>query len=130
MATATKTSNKTAKGKKTVKKTVKAKVSRPARDNARLVAKASEGALSTDQVRQLRSLAKGKTLTRDDIKEAVGIGREGKYSSKWLTDLWELNNKGLLLITEPQEGERAQGHTITAKGKQALERAEKAAKSL
>ncbi len=105
------------------------KVKRPAKDDARKVAKASDGDLDTDQVRQLRALSKGKELTRDDLKEAVGIGRDGKYSQKWLDSLWALARKRPPLIAIGNyEGDRKSYHSITATGKAALKKAEDAAK--
>jgi outer membrane biosynthesis protein TonB len=109
------------------------KAKRPAKDNARKVAAAMDGELNTDQVRQLRALAqaKGKELTRGDLKEAVGIGRDGKYSQQWLDALWELARKRPpLIVIGNYEGDRKAYHSITAAGRKALEKAEAAAKKV
>jgi DNA-binding MarR family transcriptional regulator len=122
-------------GKKIAPKAKVAKANskgKPTKDDARAVAKASGGKLDTDQVRVLRALAspgQKKELTRGDLKEAVGIGREGKYSSKWLNSLWDLAEKGFI-VTPEYEGERCYYHAITAKGKKALEQSEQAYKKL
>lgn len=102
------------------------------KDDARVVAKASGGKFTTDQVRILRVLAKPgakQELTRDDIKERVGIGRDGKYSSKWLESLWDLEKRVLISISEV-EGTRAHLHAVTAKGKKVLKAIEEAHKKL
>ncbi len=116
------------------------KGSRPARDDARQVAKASDGKLTTDQVRQLRALKNGKEITRDELKVACGMKAESLYSSKWLNGLHALwNHKPALILINVEEqaveGKTDSGrrvgthfHTITAAGKQALESAEKKAK--
>lgn len=126
--------------KKTSKKGSK-KGSRPARDDARQVAKASEGKLTTDQVRQLRALKNGKEITRDDLKIGCGMKAESLYSQKWLQGLWDLNNHKPALIHITVEDAATEGgkstsgrragthfHTITPAGKAALESAEKKAK--
>lgn len=129
-----KSAKKPPKKAKKVVKAKKAKGSRPARDDARLVGKASGGVLNADMVRILRALkAAGtapdkKDISRGDIKEAVGIGRDGKYSAKWLGSLWALNEKKFIFISESEEGHHAHGHAITAKGKEVLAKAEAEAK--
>ena len=105
------------------------KVKRPAKDDARKVAAATDGSLNTDQLRILRALSSGKELTRGDLKEAVGIGRDGKYSQKWLDGLWALATKRPPLIAIGNyEKDRKSYHTITAKGKEVLKKAEEAGK--
>lgn len=129
--------------KKTSKKSKGSKKGpRPARDDARLVAKASEGKLTTDQVRQLRALKNGKEITRDELKVACGMKAESLYSSKWLNGLHALwNNKPPLIQINVEdqatEGKTTSGrrvgthfHVITAAGKHALESAEKKAKEV
>lgn len=115
---------------KAAKKVVKTGEKKAAKDDARQVAAASDGRLNIDQVRIVRSLKLGTAVTRDDLKELVGIGRDGKYSGKWLTSLVELSEKKppYLKITTPeaQEGERGgrRFHEVTAAGKAALASAE------
>lgn len=124
-----------AKAKKTTKKTAtletdvtkKKEAKKAPKDDARKVAKASNGKLDIAQVRILRVLHKNRTkrgLTRDDIKEAVGIGREGKYSGGWLKSLWDLDNKHLI-TTSNYGDDRKYYHLISETGKKVLERAEK-----
>lgn len=125
---AKKTTKKKATEKVVKKKPVKQSSSR---DDARAVAKASNGKLNIDQVRVLRALAKPgqkKEMTRGDLKEAVGIGRDGMYSGKWLKSLWALAEKGFITTPEYEE-DRLYYHTITSVGKKALASAEKAHKS-
>lgn len=107
------------------------KAKRPAKDNARKVAAAIEGELNTDQVRQLRVLSKGKDLTMGDLKEGVGIGRDGKYSQGWLDSLWALARKRPPFVTIGRyEGDRKNYVNITPAGKEALKKAESAANKL
>jgi len=132
---ASKKSAKPAKAKKEPKPK-KAKGTRPAKDDARIVAKASDGKLNPDQVRILRVLkAAKKAVDRGDIKEGVGIGRDGKYGASWLKNLWALQAHRPKYITieqpEPAQGERPKHfHQITKDGKDILETAEKAAKAV
>ncbi len=88
--------------------------------------------LNADQIRQLQALldANGKELDRGDLKEAVGIGREGKYSAKWLDALWALSRKRppLIVITN-YEGDRKAYHYLTPEGREALKKAKLAAKA-
>lgn len=101
-------------------------------DGCRGLAKASEGKLTVDQCRILRALkAAKKSIDRADLKEAVGIGRHGLYSSAWLNGLNELDESKLIKIEahEPTEGNRAKMvHGITAKGIDLLAKLEKGAK--
>lgn len=123
-----------AKAKKVAKTTtLKSKIAKEKeakktpKDDARKVAKASRGKLDIAQVRILRALGKNRTkqgLTRDDIKEAVGIGREGKYSGGWLKSLWDLDAKHLI-TTSNYGDDRRYYHLISVTGKKALETAEK-----
>jgi hypothetical protein len=102
-------------------------------DDARKVAKHSDGDLSTGQVRVLRALAGRKNpVTMAELKDAVGIGRENKYSASWLTDVKELYAPEYDYIrceTHPTEGTgRAAFHySIRPNGRKALEAAERAA---
>ena len=121
-------------GQAKAKKSSKPHKSRPAKDDARKVARASDGALNPDQVRILRVLrdnGRGE-LNRNQIKEAVGIGIDKKYSGSWLKSLWALMEQkpALMFISEyePDQKQRAHHmHSITADGRKVLERAEKAA---
>lgn len=115
-----------------VAKVKKPKVAKVVDPNApRYIAKHNDEELNADQIRQLQALVdgKGKELDRGDLKEAVGIGREGKYSQKWLDALWALARKRPpLIIIANYEGDRKAYHSITAAGKQALEKAKNSAK--
>lgn len=103
-------------------------------DGCRGLSKASEGKLTVDQCRILRALkAAKKSIDRADLKEAVGIGRHGLYSSTWLKGLNELDEAKLIKIEshEPTEGNRAKMvHGITAKGTELLVKLEKGAKEV
>jgi DNA-binding MarR family transcriptional regulator len=116
---------KAAKSKKPAKKE---KVSRPARDNARKVAKATEGKLNTDQIRVLRSLQKGKTCNMSQIKEGCGMSPDQKYSSPFLKGIHKLAEERYIKVEKDQDN-RAHGYTITEKGKSVLQKAETAAKA-
>lgn len=120
---------KKSKGAKASKGGTKGKGTRPAKDDARKVAKCSKDKLNTDQVRILRALrsAKGRELTRDDIKDAVGIGRDGKYSQTWLASLNALAEAKYMKINS-YEGQRAFSHTLTKLGEQVLAASEKSFK--
>lgn len=98
-------------------------------DGCAEVARASEGVLDTDQVRLLRAMRNGKTYTRQDLMELVGIGRGGNYSGKWAKSLRDLGPAKLVKISVDVEGGRAHLHTITQQGKKTLEKYEKLAKS-
>jgi hypothetical protein len=122
-----------AKSKAAPKKPHKVKGDKGFDIGARKVSSAVDGELNSDQIRQLRALrdAGGKELTRGDLKEAVGIGRDGKYSQAWLDSLWALARKRPPFITiSNYEGDRKAYHTITAAGKAALKKAEDAAKKV
>jgi hypothetical protein len=115
-------------------KPTKTSTKRPAKDDARKVSKHSDGSLNVDQVRILRVLrdhGRGE-LNRNQIKEAVGIGIDKKYSGTWLKSLWNLMEQKppLMFISEyqPDKNQRSHHmHSITADGRKVLERAEKAA---
>lgn len=115
-------STKSAKSSKAAAKTT---------DNARKVAKASDGKLDAAQVRILRALKNGKEVDRAELKELVGIGRDGKYSQAWLTSLWGLTETkpAYMSIVNSEETGTKTYHQITAAGKAALEKAEKAFKA-
>jgi hypothetical protein len=94
------------------------------RDDARQVAKASEGVLNPGQVRILRALrsAGRRELNRKELKRAAGIGAGSK-------NIWALvhHKPPLIFISqyEPERGKRAHHeHSITADGRKVLERAE------
>ena len=56
-------------------------------------------------------------MTRAELKEAVGIGREIKYSGKWLKQLWELCERNLITINPDEGGHRKHFHKITPLGR-------------
>lgn len=123
-------SKKSAKSIKAAKSTVENNSFSVAGDGCRDLAKMADGKLSVDQCRILRALGsvKGKAIDRGDLKELVGIGRAGLYSSSWLNGLNELDSSKLIKIEshEPTEGGRAKFvHSITAKGKETLAKLEK-----
>lgn len=104
-------------------------------DGARQLAKASNGKFNVDQIRILRSLKntkQNKSIDMPELKDRVGIGRDGKYSQSWLTSLKSLNDKKLIQITLsangqiPKEGGRKKHfYHIFASGKKAIEQVEK-----
>jgi len=56
--------------------------------------------ITTDQVRILRVLfAAKKQISMNDLKDGVGIGRDGKYSGAWLNSLKDLEAKKLITIS-------------------------------
>lgn len=125
--TSTKTNKVVKKADKPTKKTKTVKVERVNKDNARWVAKVSEGKFTSDQIRILRALKGSKgAITRGDLKELVGIGRDGMYSQKWLDSLKDLETRKLLKIKIAEEGSEHRGYTheITALGTNNLEKAE------
>jgi DNA-binding MarR family transcriptional regulator len=113
--------------KKATKKPVKKSKgeSRPARDDARKVASASKGKLTTDQVRILRSLSKGRPTTMEGIKEGCGMTPEQKYSGGFLKGVHNLIEARMVKIEKDQDN-RAHSYTITDKGKNTLKSAEDA----
>ena len=70
------------------------------------------------QKRILQALHDGRTLTRNEIKEKVGI--KGKYSGSWLKKLWELYERNLITITVDEGGHRKHFHKITPLGKRTI----------
>lgn len=96
------------------------------RDDCAAIAKVS-GKFSAAQVRILRCLAKaGKPISRTDIKEGVGIGRDGKYSQSWLNELKDLDTNKYIRICVRDDEKPGYTHEITALGKKALLKAEEA----
>lgn len=124
---AKKPTKKPAKVEKKVAKKPAKKEANPPRDNARKVAKASEGKLNTDQVRILRALRKGKPLIMQDIKAGVGMAAEAKYSGTFLKSIHNLRETRRVKVEEGQD-HRAHTFTITERGKNDLEKAESAVK--
>lgn len=119
-------------------KVKKVKAVRKAKDDARLVARASEGRLDSNQVRILRALigTRKPELTRAELKDGVGIGAENRVGGPWNKSLWALYSASqpLMTITE-HGGEEGAGHKyytfmVTARGREVLEKAEKGAKEL
>lgn len=100
---------------------VKSRRSRNRDDGARKAAKASGGKLNTDQVRILRALLPGKTIDKADLKDAVGIGRDKKYTQQWNDALWDLHERKYIVI---DDSEKRHYFTITSVGERALEEAE------
>ena len=94
------------------------------RDDARQVAKASEGVLNPGQVRILRALraAGRRELDRKELKQAAGIG----VGSKNLWALYQHKPPMIFIIqVGAREGERLHHDAqITAEGRKVLERAE------
>ena len=106
----------------------------------------SDGKVSSQQVRVLVALAwvtksphtdsAGRlAITRSDLKELVGIGRDSLYSQSWLADLWELTKKSkdqpapLVNIEEDDSTGRPRHiHSITAAGRKLVEKLTKAHK--
>lgn len=123
-------SKKSVKSTKATKVTVENNSFSVAGDGCRDLAKMADGKLSVDQCRILRALGsvKGRAIDRGDLKELVGIGRQGLYSSSWLNGLNELDSSKLIKIEshEPADGGRAKFvHSITAKGKELLAKLER-----
>lgn len=113
---------------KSAKKTVakkSVKVERP-RDNARSVAYASDGKLNTDQIRVLRRLARGE-CRMVDLKAAIGLTPEQKYSGKFLKGVHEMVASKLIAVAHYDES-RAYEYSILAKGRKLLAETEADAK--
>ncbi len=117
--------------KLTPKKAKPAKVerkTRTVRDDARKVSKASDGKLTTDQVRILRSMPKlGRSTTMAEIKKGCGMKEDQKYSGGFLKGLHELQESRMVKVDKDQDN-RSHTYTSTEKGRGVLEKAEKAAK--
>lgn len=117
--------------KKPAKAAKKAKAAKapknPPKDNARKVAKASEGKLTTDQVRILRALRKGRPCTMQVVKVGCHIPAEAKYSGSFLKAMHNLRETRRVKVEEGQE-KGLHTFTITERGKSDLEKAEAAAK--
>lgn len=81
---------------------------------------AKELGLNIDKLRILKVLrgARGPIMMAD-LKDGVGIGRDNKYSGKWLASVHELYADGLILV-EDYEGQRGHSYTITASGKKSI----------
>jgi len=112
-APAKKTTKKAApKKKKTTKKETKKSVKK---DGAKEVA--SKVNLDIDQVRIVRALTNRKeAISMADLKDKVGIGRDNKYSGKWLTSLKSLESRRIVSIGT-QENVRGHTYIITAIGR-------------
>src|SRR5688572_13995181 len=95
------------------------------------IAKASGGVFNAAQIKILRALRNVNPnrhpdgISRADLKEAVGIRREVKYSQSWLNSLHELQNKRLIGIYDYPD-HKGYTHKITKEGRKALESAEEA----
>lgn len=139
MATTTKTEGKKTKNKKTESKKISAKTTTNGKadkqhDASRHLASFSEGKLNTAQVRILMALRAAKTsptdkkIDRSDLKELVGIGRDGLYSKQWLDSLKALAEEKLIgIYVNEDESKRGFVHALTAKGAQNLKSLEEKA---
>jgi len=107
-------------------------------DDARAVAKTTDGFLDTQQVRILRALKKSdkkNPIDMAELKDRVGIGRDKKYSKGWLDALHDLIKHKLVVSTLspngsiPEEGKRRKHYYYTlSSGVKRLEKAEKDSK--
>lgn len=108
-------------------KAVKANKKAKQADDARKVATASDGTLTTDQVRVLRILQSGRPTLMREIKAALGMRPDEKYSGKFLAGIHELRD-GKYLKQETIQDSRAFAYVILAKGKTVLREATAEAK--
>jgi hypothetical protein len=99
---------KPSKTEKTIKRQVK--------DDARKLASATEGNLSTDQIRVLRCCSSGRSVRMVQIKASVGLAPEQKYSGKFLSGIHDLCHRKFIRCTR-EEGSRAFLYTILEKRK-------------
>lgn len=117
--------------KSAAKKSAKVRKSNPVpkkpRDDARAVAVASDGKLTTDQVRVLRTALRPCRMVQ--IKAAFGLSPEQKYSGKFLSHVHQLIHAKLLLCYPTQDSRAFEYHT-TPKGKTALGEATKEANAI
>lgn len=117
-------------GPKSAKARAKSKsnpVPKKPRDDARAVAVASDGKLTTDQVRVLRTALRPCRMVQ--IKAAFGLSPEQKYSGKFLSHVHQLIHAKLLLCYPTQDSRAFEYHT-TPKGKLALGEATKEAQAI
>jgi hypothetical protein len=98
-------------------------------DGCEAIARASDGKLNTLQVRFLRILKArgGKALTRKELKEETGhwLHRPNQYHKKWVLALKNLAEAKLVKVEEhePDKGNARMVYSITAKGKEILDKA-------
>lgn len=112
----------------------------PVQDDCRAISKAIDKKYSAQQIRVMKALRDCKTkvtdsagrkaIDREDLKELVGIGRDGAYSQSWLADLWALDTVRPKLVNieelQPTPADRTkQYHSLTKEGAKVLEAAEK-----
>ena len=126
---------------KAVKAVAKPKKDRrpPIQDDCRDISKAIDKKYSPQQIRVMKALRDCKTkvtdsagrkaIDREDLKELVGIGRDGAYSQSWLSDLWALDTVRPKLVNieelQPTPDDRTkQYHSLTKEGAKVLAAAE------